>query len=99
MGQGCIGIAAPLAASGAIRLRPFVATQEPVYGNVPDAPTRAVPFVTGVLSRQTSFLVYCEQKGDDLCANGQHAAVVHRFLYFCSMLSLVWPHVGSKCPK
>src|SRR5262249_48545 len=55
---------------GVIRSRRFVATRGPVARRLPDAPTRAVPFVTVVLSRPTSFLVYCEQEGDDLCANG-----------------------------
>jgi hypothetical protein len=57
------------------------------YGSVPDAPTRAVSFVTGVLSKQTSFLVYCEQKAT-ICAQMAYTLwLSHRFLYFCSMLS------------
>ena len=57
--------------------------------SLPYAPTSAVLFVTGVLSRQTSFLVYCEQEGNYLCANGLHAAAVVRGLqyFFCSMRS------------
>ena len=31
-----------------------------------------------LLSKQTSFLVYCEQMGDDLCANGLQALAVVR---------------------
>jgi hypothetical protein len=67
--------------SGAIRLRRFVAPQQPVYGSVLDAPTRAVPFVTEVLSRQTNFLVYCEQKGDDCAQMAYTLRLWHRFLY------------------
>ena len=42
-----------------------------------------------LLSKQTNFLVYCEQMGDDLCANGLQAVAVVRVLqYFASPLRI-----------